>query len=419
MGNTKTIRRKNYRLAPEGPQFPQLEDPMIACPSCGTDFVASAIAGTRLDRRCPNCGAPLDAVSYDARHDELEASLPTLRQNVETAQRPHQRWLLWSQRAEHLPKVLARPLTALVGIPLQRSQRKLDVAADALVQAKSQLRHLARSRYYASEWFQSTHTPLYQAGDKYLPPYKLSAAYDSVKGGGRRFRLAPVERPDVCKGIIGEWRFFEDIAMAARNPASPLFGARLVPNAYVPKELFGLRDSGADWVQVDCVVVTTRGAFSVEVKNRRVAVVVGKGYSYVGRVKRSTGADGQVRERIDRHFGDDALDQAFFHHDAVAAMLRGTLPESRVLDMLVYVDPESFRSPEQGFVDRLAVCRLEDAVALMEQALVNLPPLMTPGELGALGQHLLATYGDLNRHKTYLHARMLARQRDCRGAMTA
>lgn len=110
--------------------------------------------------------------------------------------------------------------------------------------------------------------------------------------------------------------------------------------------------------------------------------------------------------------------------EAVAAAVRdpgsplhGAVPDGRVLDMLVYVEPESFSSVEQGFVDGLAVCRLEDAVELMENEVAQSGSLMSEDQVTSLGERMLQTYGDLNRHKSYLHARMLARKHNRRKAM--
>ena len=94
--------------------------------------------------------------------------------------------------------------------------------------------------------------------------------------------MAPADTRALSRGVVGEWARFEVLRARARDASSPLFGAQLAANLFLPVASRLLpRRSGVLaplWRQADTVLFTEVGAFVFEAKSKCAAVRVTKNY---------------------------------------------------------------------------------------------------------------------------------------------
>lgn len=247
------------------------------------------------------------------------------------------------------------------------------------------LKPLPTSRYYASEWYQCTRIPLRNGDSTEEPQYRLEASYTP----GGMFRL---HGKDVnSSGYEGEHDAFEQLRRRVVDPGSPLFGARLLPNLYLPRG-GGEEDMKAGrWRQVDCAVATDKGLFAIEVKRWGVRVSTSSEYRMLF-VERKGENNGMFAP------ADQVLDQL----ERTAAVLgeMSPYPKERVFRAVVFVRPRSFESDAEGFVGQSLVSfadydRAPFADAI-EQKLGELDAVLSADDVAHWADNVLVGYGDLH-----------------------
>lgn len=380
----KTVRRK----VPE----PRIEKPaegqraVTYCCLCGSYFDAEKLEGSFGARRCLRCGLALSEKVYDRIADsrltelaECEAAQSALEPECELLHAKIarvQRWRILRPYRRYLERKLA---------PLEKDK---SAAAARVADLYRELAKLAYGRYYAGKWFQLTRIPLERKGDA---AHKLKPLY----ADGGLFELSP--RDKAAAGIRAEFTVFERLREKCLDEASPLYGARPLPNLYLPHE----RRGRTFWSQVDIVLLTDRAAFVIEVKSRRCAIESNSPFEQV------IGPGGK------QYYTTEALTAALSQNSRHAADFADACPAyvfDQVFEQIVFFRPESFKTDACTFVENVNVGALGDSVGTdftvaIEDALKDLPPLLTARQLERIVDNMLSHYGDLSQQRVLVHAR--------------
>lgn len=239
----------------------------VVCPSCGAQVVLASLAGDDRAFCCSACDCELSEAAYDARARELVAQNDAAKVIVDAAKD------LEGQlgQAGFVRRLYLKARLAL-------GRRRVEEARERYAQGRALYFRLAQCCYYVSQWFRATGTRLESAPDaRGEERYALKAHYE-----GDAFSVVPADTRALSRGMVGEWALFEALHACTRDASSPLFGAQLAANLFLPVASRLLpRRSGVLaplWRQVDTVLFTEVGAFVFEAKSKRAAVRVTKNF---------------------------------------------------------------------------------------------------------------------------------------------
>lgn len=355
----------------------------VVRPGCGAKVALSSLASDSRPFSCPSCGGMLSEATYDACARELAAQNDEAKAVVDAAK------VLEGQLEQ---AGLVRKLSLKARLALGR--RRVEDARERYVQGRGLCFRLAQCRYYVSQWFRATGARLESAPDvKGEERYALKARYE-----GGSFSVAPADTRALSRGVVGEWALFEALRARTRDTSSPLFGAQLAANLFLPVASRSLpRRSGVLaplWRQVDAVLFSEVGAFVFETKSKRAAVRVTKNFG-----------DIDLRDRKGKHRSELwALKQCAMHADSLEEVA-DDLTLDDIYEVTVFVEPLSFESAEVGFsADNVFVGALdcegvEDFVAAIERKVAELRErgvsVMSVERCEELTRDLTLRYGDL------------------------
>lgn len=362
----------------------------VVCPSCGAQVVLASLAGDDRAFCCSACDCELSEAAYDARARELVAQNDAAKVIVDAAKD------LEGQlgQAGFVRRLYLKARLAL-------GRRRVEEARERYAQGRALYFRLAQC-YYVSQWFRATGTRLESAPDaRGEERYALKAHYE-----GDAFSVVPADTRALSRGMVGEWALFEALHACTRDASSPLFGAQLAANLFLPVASRSLsRRSGVPaplWRQVDTVLFTEVGAFVFEAKSKRAEVRVTKNFG-----------DIDLRDRKGKHRSELwALKQCATHADSLEEVAAG-LTLDDIYEVTVFVDPLSFESAEAGFssdnvyVGSLGCDGVESFVAVVERKVAELRGqgvnVMDPERCEELARDLTLRYGDLGRGKMHRH----------------
>lgn len=360
----------------------------VVCPSCGAKVVLASLAGDDRAFRCSACGCEPSEAADDARARELVAQNDAAKAIVDAAKD------LEGQlgQAGFVRRLYLKARLAL-------GRRRVEEARERYAQARALYFRLAQRRYYVSQWFRATGAHLEFAPDaRGEERYALKARYE-----GDAFSVAPADTRALSRGVVGEWALFEALCVRARDVFSPLVGAQLAANLFLPVASL--------WRQVDAVLFTEVGAFVFEAKSKRAAVRVTKNFG-----------DIDLRDRKGKHRSELwALKQCDMHADSLEEVADG-LTLDDIYEVTVFVEPLSFESAEVGFsADNVfvgaldcegvedfvaAIDRIPEVVAELRERGVS---VMSAERCEELARDLTLRYGDLGRGRMH---RRIARLRE-------
>ena len=363
----------------------------VVRPGCGAKVALSSLASDSRPFSCPSCGGMLSEATYDACARELAAQNDEAKVVVDAVK------VLEGQLEQ---AGLVRKLYLKARLALGR--RRVEDARERYAQGRALYFRLAQCRYYVSQWFRATGTRLESAPDvRDEERYALKAHYE-----GDAFSVAPADTRALSRGVVGEWALFEALRARTRDTSSPLFGAQLAANLFLPVASRSLpRRSGVLaplWRQVDAVLFSEVGAFVFEAKSKRAAVRVTKNFG-----------DIDLRDCKGKHRSElRALKQCAMHADSLEEMADG-LTLDDIYEVTVFVEPLSFESAEAGFstgnvfVGALGCEGVEDFVAVIEREVAELRErgvsVMSAERCEELARDLTLRYGDLGRGKMHRH----------------
>lgn len=395
------------------PIIPQ-EPPLIInclCPHCNASFMPDQLGGTYLHRTCPKCGDSISPSQYDAqvkdilaesveRQAQLSELLPK-QERYQSAIRATSFWLL-------------RPIGYFFKRKLRRIQPQVEKLEAVEKTLPARLDALARMRYYTSDWYLRTRTPLQRT---VVEPFRILPHYDRM---GNWFTKP---KGPLAAGISAEITVGQKLLERVTNPESVLYKAQVVPNVYLPKP--NQERSASPWAQTDCLLLTRQGAFVLEIKCHSEHIVVAPRHKAVYTTRseevmaryqdeRSAGNVPDLKALgFDDHENQGLLQNA--SHAEIFAITCPNYPFDNVYEQLVFVNPLSFEAVDSCFVENVNVSRLtwDEApfIEAIEATCADLPELIPQEKLDELGERLLATYGDLNQKRQHLHATRIERAR--------
>lgn len=363
----------------------------VVCPGCGAKVVLASLAGDDRVFRCSACDCELSEAVYDARAREFAAQNDAAKAIIDAAKD------LEGQlgQAGFVRRLYLKARLAL-------GRRRVEDARERYAQGRALCFRLAQCRYYVSQWFRATGTRLESAPDaRGEERYALKAHYE-----GDAFSAAPADTRALSRGVVGEWALFEALRARTRDASSPLFGAQLAANLFLPVASRSLpRRSGVLaplWRQVDAVLFSEAGAFVFEAKSKRAAVRVTKNFG-----------DIDLRDRKGKHRSELwALKQYAMHADSLEEVADG-LTLDDIYEVTVFVEPLSFESAEAGFstgnvfVGALDCEGVEDFVAAIERKVAELRErgvsVVSAERCEEVARDLTLRYGDLGRGKMHRH----------------
>lgn len=373
------------------------------CPCCTERVPVRDIAGTYLDRKCPNCGGALTEDVYDfAAQDALvnlhaaEEALRDCEGRVKDFEEKISRYRHFWQFAFRL---IARKR-------LRQAEHEIAAKRLHVSEAAKVTSALAYGRYYCGEWFLRTHISLCSEDDRHTEPYRIQPRY-SLDGAGVRFYLKQIKRSSDSRGILGEFEAFEFFRKQVVDPASPLFGAQLLPNLYVPNTGHDSNHSNSPWTQIDLAIATKSCVFVVEVKRRYADIYAAEPYEelLIGR------RDADGNESLNRSV--DELSQNS-RHAVEFSKACPTYDFDRVYELLLLVGTRSFTSGGSSFVDNVYIGGLAGGGAQLLDAMLEAcsseHETLSDDELKTLGDNLVNRYGDLRQKLRAMHVRWIESQ---------
>lgn len=371
---------------------------------CGEMLAFSKLPADAYPFRCPRCGAVLDEGTLDARARELQECIAALD-------------AVLARKAELEGRCdgcgesfgeLVRSLPARVMLVLGR--HRFARAARGRKDACSLFGQTAHARYYAGEWYRATGIAHVSApGVEDDERYHLKLRY-----AGDAFEADPADWRSQSRGVAGEFLAFEELRRRTLDENSPLYGARLAANLYVPAIKFGRPVAGRGggcapiWRQIDCILVAREGVFVIEVKNSHVRVIAPEDFGWLA----IEHAHGGVR-RSACWVLHQCADQADSQADAVDGLALDDVYEVSTFVRSLGFEGGAEELSNNVFVGTCDGGGAHDCVAAIERKVGELRAVghvaLSEERVDELVDALALRYGDLRRGKA---ARRVARLRE-------
>ena len=369
---------------------------------CGEMVALGKLAAGAWPFVCPHCGARLAEEAFDAWASELEVRVAAA--ETVTARREGLERRLAERRSGFgdMVRVLgARVLLALGRRRFERAERERKDACSLLGQA-------AQGRYYAGAWYRATGIAhVSAAGVADDERYHLRLRY-----ADGCFSATPADWRPQSRGVAGEFLAFEELRHRTLDEASPLYGARLAANLFVPASKFGRPVAGRGgaaaplWRQIDAVLIAREGVFVVEVKSRHAKVIAPADFGWLA----VEPAGGGVR-RSACWVLHQCADQA----DSLADAVRD-LALDDVYEVSAFVNPLGFEGGSGEFCNNVFVGTCGDGgahdfVAAIERKVAVLREeghvALGANRVDGLAEELALRFGDLRRGKAEHHVARL------------
>ncbi|MGN0076286.1 MAG: nuclease-related domain-containing protein [Parafannyhessea sp.] len=359
---------------------------------------------------CPSCGAPLTARAYDARARELatqrhkvERELDGLRVQLDKETKKNDRWGI---------------IKKLPFLPSRRTISELTPQIQGLKEKIAKLARKARfgpDRYYASEWFRQsrcfllddTPDPRVKSGN----PFK-TACYDQ----NGTFYIVPDGSNTWKRGAYGEYVVFSllDDAIAAGA-----FGhARLLWHLYIParQRLRASQVNGLECTdELDIVLLTNRGLYSIEVKSLHSSIVVQLDNYREAYCVIATPVITDGQHQAEKSVVDKGVDQNAAHVRSLREELLGIVPSQCIFNVTTYANHCGFEMQvPQGlqcaYIASTADCP-ENIVKVIRGIEQKEKAVWIDSQVDKLADRLSVDYGDPDGSKRTEHAKTLAAAR--------
>lgn len=362
-------------------------------------------------RACPNCGAPLTAMAYDAyaqrlakQRVELEREAHKLQAKLEVATKKNARWGI------------------LKKLPFLPSRRAIEELTPQIEQYWTEVSNLARKsrlapdRYYASEWFRQsrcflrddTPDPQVKANNPFKTPH-----YDQ----DGVFHMLPARDNSWQRGEYGEYVVVSLLADAIE--AGKLGHARLLWHLYVPvrqrsrpHESLGIERTD----EIDIVLLTTRGLYSVEVKSLHSHIEVRLDNYKDAYCVTATPIGREGRPLADRSMVDVGIAQNAAHVSSLRAELADRVAPQRVFNVTTYTSHCGFEMhAPQGFGDAYVATTSEcseNVLRVIQGIEQGMDAYWTDAQVDELADQLSVSYADPDGSKRANHAKVIRASRE-------
>jgi len=406
-GNPRKPRRRSVTVPDD-----QLVLPEVTCPHCKDDFNIEELQGEWLQRRCPKCATLINEKTCDDQAQDTTSTIVGLYYTRGDLQEPLRQQ---TRKMASLNRWWQKPYRAILRIKQSRLEKKLEPQISAVDNSLTENRKLlekqAWNRYYLSEWFLNTH---------FLPD-------DDVNNADKTYSMMPVyvinnEKAEFqliasdmeSSGLVGEFMVFEELRNTVSNPMSALFEARILPNLYILKPGKPEESNGSFWHQIDCIVLTRQCAFIIETKRWKSRIKTDRFFKHVYSSRHDIDSDNTEIARDETPYEDSSsiLSQNSAHTLGFFDVCKHYHFE-RLFEMTIFVDPVTFSSAGNDFVDNIYVGQFKrnksSFTECMERVCLSLKPVVTAPALAKLAADLLNRYGDLNQRTGSIHTERINR----------
>lgn len=362
----------------------------VICPACRERFHPHEMAGSYLDRSCPNCEAKITAETYDARSRVLLDDLEHVEEKLAI---PGRRCQTLERRLDRARTRLGKAIAAKHLEAATRLRQAIEADKSPIV---DELNACALSRYYTSEFFYATNTFLNERLEK-----------------GFSYHVRPTYLPDGTwnlmvesgspRGMLAEFDAFEALVERARNPESNLYRARILGSLYIPRrERTGNRRL---YDQIDIVVITTKSVYVLEVSH---APYRCQSYAPFRKITRTGDLDetGKRTKMLTNKIWQNAK-----HVDALIEACP-VVPAKRFFNQVILANVEEYRTDLARFMSHRNVsCMAPNSHAYFLTALerneAETDELMTEDAVAALADELATRFGDPMHIKDYVHVKRI------------
>lgn len=379
--------------------------PDVTCPHCRANFSPLNIKGDVGSRTCPECGGEISERVFD----ELALQLTNQRNAASRAlKKLNEPVRSLSKKIKHAKKWWQKPQRWYYQLRLnqltrsqnpQRATLKRDIK-----EAKKDLKPLAHSRYYTSEWFLATHfsfvneAPYMLYVRQFIPRYTYSGT----------FELVDTANSTTGSGFLGEYRLFNLLLARTLDSTSPLFGARILPNLYLPAPPRKNNPRSA-LTQIDMILLTRSHAYVIETKRwlGRIYVDTKTGDVY-RRSSRKLSSEKVVVKGVTYQKTHANLSQNFFHKCMFLDECH-TYPRDEVFPVTMFLDATSLESHRESYRGNLfgLIGSDSDPITQIENIERDSVPLISQEELIETADNLMNAYNDKDHSKEAAHSAML------------
>lgn len=371
---------------------------------CGKTLDLGTLLSTQFPYRCPHCGVLLDEVTLDLRAKDLVADLTAASLIVSKADALR---ASADKRGDGVAGTFRRFVSSL---RLVLGARKYSAARARVDEDGRSLQFLAFARYYTGLWYRSTGIRHFCAGK--LPNEQAYFVRPHYEGSTAEFTVGPGDASLQSRGVAGEFLVFEELRRRVADYNSPLFGARLAPNLYLPISDRGRGVSQPIWRQIDLVLIALEGVFVIEAKNKGTKVVASEDF-------KSLAVESRSGERQSTRW---ILDQCAGHADAFAEVT--DIPLDDIYEVTAFVQPFGFEGGSSEFsgnvfVGTCGVAGRNDFAEAIERKMAALRKeghvALSDERVGELADELTLRFSDLGRGKAERHVARLRELSESRG----
>ncbi|WP_158095308.1 nuclease-related domain-containing protein [Collinsella sp. An2] len=387
----------------------------LACWRCGKDIPLE-----NAHDACPFCGGTLTESACDDEARErllhnaaLASTISDLSQQLETAKRQNKR------------------LGILRRLPIFPSRRRITHLSEQLEKARTEsqaitasLRELATVRYYISRWYQRTHIPLCDLGNRGDTPFG-APRYQLGRRGAVRFECKTTavgrKRKKLVDARYAEYEAFCALQRIADTGA--LGHARVLANLVIPYD----NDEGQRYQkrirsnEIDALLITERAVIVIEVKRGRRAAIV----DYRAQQHRHHVALVGIT-RSGEYFGGEQEDwsvrQVASHCRTLDKANVYSIDNRSIVGLVIYVDTprvnvrcEQGEGPTPMYFASLHGMG-PDLKDVLVAAVNSKPTVRSAAEVDAVTEEAFARFADLDGSKLREHRKRLEREQAQRGA---
>lgn len=413
----KPPRRHMPNSMPECTESSEPFDPTVICPHCLNKAAASQHQTDRFGQPgvfvCPTCRARIEPQDYAAARARIKAEAE---RTCNAVQPVNNRIAGMERLRQRMPFALLKRLVARISAAYCNAHQTELVQDRDARRALRAVDAFPASAYYLSSWFSLTGRPLsHKAADKSLSSWSLRCDL-----AGNAIAVQGADNRPTTRGVHAEWLVHNALDLGIRNGDLPS-DMQLCTNIYLPNphaneqericygsSFFGRGSSYLNsikplYTQIDCLAITRRAIYVLEVKSRGGDIRVNQNNSPARALP-----DGTTNSLM------PAVQQCEAHASAFATM-HPAIPFERIFELTVFANCNSFESPHADFKNNVLVSTCSDAhapfihaIARQEHALASKEPLFSLDEVQSMATTIRQRYGDINGKKERLHMERIA-----------
>lgn len=370
------------------------------CWNCGQGVPLAS-----LGEVCSYCGASLTSFDYDWAATMLLQELAQI--DIEAKERKtalaafEKRW----EKLKRSHRIIAWLVSRVWSKRYSALKNEHGQSAKQRRAKKKKLGKYAEAHYYASQWFKSMKIMLASSGEVDSPFRR--ARYDDH---GNHF--LEIDHTSDARGLLGEYLVYDLLSSAIES--GELAEAALIPDLYLPVQ-HGSYGHFVDraYTEIDCVLVTRRAIYVIEVKNlygHVSGVYKRKAQEY--RVYFEPAHKGALRSNRPR-VEDRGPEQNERHREAFISAIE--CPKNSTFNIVSYINNFGFVPPKKQGVKNTYLttdkgetdANILEVIKRIESAL---PVIRSKDEVKALSYELMYRFRDDDGSKKIDHQERLHKE---------